>query len=224
MPSSFDRQISLLQSQLLEFANGAIEVVRSVQTLLVSDGPIDLNGLETDPGWESRDVTLEESCLSLLALHQPVARDLRRLASFLKINQEIERIHELGLGIVERTTRWRLASPSRSIPAKLRELANATPDRVAAAIDAFRTNDLSLAYRVRADDDVVDALNRQVLEGLTRDLQSDPEMACDNLLLFAASRDLERIGDHATNIAEDVIYMIQGTIIRHQRTPDRVPA
>ncbi len=224
MPSSFDRQITMLQNDLLEFATGAIDVVRSARTLVVTDRIVDPNQLATDPGWESRDVTLEESCLGLLALHQPVARDLRRLASFLKINQEVERIHELALGIIERVSRWRLSSHCRPIPAKLRALAEATPDRVAAAVEAFRTHDLALAYRVRAEDDVVDTLNREVLENLTRDLQADPETACDNLLLFSASRDLERIGDHATNIAEDVIYMIQGTIIRHQRTPERVPA
>jgi phosphate transport system protein len=224
MPSSFDRQITMLQNDLLEFATGAIDVVRSARTLLVTDGIVDPNQLATDPGWENRDVTLEESCLGLLALHQPVARDLRRLASFLKINQEIERIHELALGIVERVSRWRLSSQCRPIPAKLRDLAEATPDRVAAAVEAFRTHDLALAYQVRVEDDVVDTLNREVLENLTRDLQADPETACDNLLLFSASRDLERIGDHATNIAEDVIYMIQGTIIRHQRTPERVSA
>lgn len=162
-----------------------------------------------------REVQIEEECLKLLALHQPVAVDLRRVAAVLKINADLERIADLAVNIGERT--FRLAAfPKFNAPANLDVMAEFAIAMVRDAINAFVRLDVETARSVCGRDDRVDELNRQVINDLQELIAARPSEIEPALHFFSASRHVERIADHATNIAEDVVYLVDGEIARHR--------
>lgn len=164
---------------------------------------------------DQRDVQIEENCLKSLALHQPVAIDLRRITTMMKISAELERVADLGVHIAERACG--MSSFARlEVPDKLKQMARIAIDMLHRSIDAYVELDTKLARDVCAEDDAVDELNREVIEMLQRVMQSSPESIEAALHLFSASRHIERVADHATNIAEDVVYLVEGEIIRHR--------
>lgn len=162
------------------------------------------------------DVDIEESCLKMLALHQPVAIDLRRIAAILKINSELERIGDLAENIVERASALRNL-PVIAIPGKLMEMARGAVDMVDRALVAYTDQRLDLAQQILLEDDRIDRLNREIIDELTVTMRMSPSKIEAALHLFSVSRHVERIADHATNIAEDVIYLIEGEIVRHRQ-------
>ncbi len=161
------------------------------------------------------EVHIEEECLKILALHQPVATDLRRVAAVMKINNDLERIGDLAVNIVDRTEGISLYTDV-PIPALLDRMAAAAIEMVHRALDAFVNLDSSLARAVTLQDAEIDQLNRQVIEELREFMTQRPDLAEPALQLFSASRHIEQIADHASNIAEDVLYLIQGEIARHR--------
>lgn len=161
------------------------------------------------------DVYVEEECLKILALHQPVAVDLRRVATILKINSDLERIADLAVNICERTQSL-VKHPEFRSPANLDEMAETAIGMVRDALNAFVQLDIDLARDVCRRDDVVDDLNRQVIDDLVALIQRESTNTEAALHFYSASRHVERIGDHATNIAEDVIYLVDGEIARHR--------
>lgn len=170
---------------------------------------------ERDHEIDRWDVRIEEECLKILALHQPVAIDLRRIAAVLKITGELERVADLGVHIAERA--GAMAGHSEIvIPEKLQHMARIALDMVHKSIDAYVELDSDLAQSVCAEDDEVDELNRQIIQELTETMKSSPELVDPAMHLFSASRHIERVADHATNIAEDVVYLVEGAIIRHR--------
>ncbi|MCD0460254.1 phosphate signaling complex protein PhoU [Roseiconus lacunae] len=161
------------------------------------------------------EVLIEEECLTVLALQQPVASDLRRTAAALKINSDLERIADLALNLAERTES--LAKfPQLDIPDRLTNMVLFSIEMLHDAREAFLKTDRTLAAKVRRDDSELDDLNRQVIVELTEKMEANPELVSGYLHLFSASRIVERIGDHATNIAEDIEYVVDGEIHRHQ--------
>ncbi|MCA9257666.1 MAG: phosphate signaling complex protein PhoU [Planctomycetales bacterium] len=162
-----------------------------------------------------REVQIEEECLKLLALHQPVAVDLRRVATVLKINSDLERIADLAVNIGERTYRL-TASPEFDAPHNLDEMSELAISMVRDALDAFVRLDVETAHSVCKRDDRVDHLNRQVITDIQDVIVAQPSSIEPALHFFSASRHVERIADHATNIAEDVIYLVDGEIARHR--------
>lgn len=172
--------------------------------------------IEADDEIDRWDVEIEEECLKILALHQPVAVDLRRIASILKITSELERVADLAVNIAERA-RGLAAGPDVEIPDKLRYMAEAALSMLHEAIEAFVEQDSFLARKVCAQDDHVDALNREIINDLVQTMQKRPDIIEPTMHLFSASRHVERVADHATNIAEDVVYLVEGEIIRHHR-------
>lgn len=170
---------------------------------------------ERDDEIDRWDVQIENECLKLLALHQPVANDLRRIASVLKITGELERVADLAVHIAERAC-GTLERPGAVIPVKLREMAVLAVDMLHRAIDSYVELDPYKARNVCTDDDRVDELNRQIIRELTQRMQSAPDLVEPLMHVFSASRHVERVADHATNIAEDVVYMVEGVIIRHR--------
>ena len=163
------------------------------------------------------DVRIEEECLKLLALHHPVAIDLRRIAAVLKITGELERVADLGVHIAERASglcEW----PELAVPDRLKEMARAAIDMLHRSIDAYVELDSAAARDVCAADDVVDELNREIIADLKEIMKHSPDLIDPALHLFSASRHIERVADHATNIAEDVVYLVEGEIIRHRRS------
>jgi phosphate transport system protein len=161
------------------------------------------------------DVKIEEDCLKILALHQPVAIDLRRITTVMKITGELERVADLGVNIAERASSL-VGIESIEIPAKLQEMARVALEMLHQSIDSYVELDSQLAQQVILEDNIVDERNRQIIDELTAVIKLNPEQVEAGLHLFSASRHIERVADHATNIAEDVVYLVEGEIIRHK--------
>lgn len=169
--------------------------------------------------WE---VSIEEECLKILALHQPVAADLRRITAVLKISAELERVADLGVHIAERA-QGLSAGPHIDVPDTLKQMSQRAIQMLHKSIDAYVELDSKLARSVCAQDDEVDQLNREVIDQLTELMEQSPEKVKVALHLFSASRHIERVADHATNIAENVVYLVEGAIIRHRSPIENLP-
>lgn len=170
---------------------------------------------EKDNEIDRWDVRIEEECLKILALHQPVAMDLRRIATVMKIVGELERVADLGVHIAERASalvEW----PDVVVPERLKEMSHLALDMLHRSIDAYVELDSKVARQVCAADDSVDKLNREIIAELTETMKRAPHLVQPAMHLFSASRHIERVADHATNIAEDVVYLVEGEIIRHR--------
>lgn len=161
------------------------------------------------------DVKIEEECLKILALHQPVANNLRRVTTVLKIAWELERVADLAVNIAERAADL-AACPHIEIPDKLDHMAHVSLDMLRLSLDSFVNLDSRLARDVCRQDDIVDTLNREIIQELLERMQKAPSIIEPAMHLFSASRHVERVADHATNIAEDVVYLVEGEIIRHR--------
>jgi phosphate transport system protein len=161
------------------------------------------------------EVRIEEECLKLLALHQPVAGDLRRITTVFKVNVDLERIGDLASNIAERAKgvhEWE----NFPIPDGLPEMAERALEMVKLALDAFVQSNTALAKQVIGMDSRVDELNVTVIEELRSLMQRNSAIVAPALHCFSAARHIERIADHAENIAEDVIYLVDGDIVRHR--------
>jgi phosphate transport system protein len=176
--------------------------------------PLAQSVIEGDRRIDLLEVELEEECLKLLALHQPMADDLRFLASCLKINNDLERVGDLATNIAERALDLEAGPPER-FPQHMIEMTEFSVRMLRESLDAFVNRDVALARRVCAEDDIVDQYHAEIMEELRKDMQSSPALVNRSTQLFSISICLERIADHATNIAEDVVYMVEGDIIRH---------
>ena len=171
--------------------------------------------LEMENHINQSEIEIEEKCLALLALQHPVASDLRKTAAALKINAELERIADLALNLAERAESLN-EYPEVEIPAKLTEMVLFAREMLQDAKTSFLDNDAELARKVHESDNQLDAMNREIIEEIASSIASDPERAAIYLHVFSASRIVERIGDLATNIAEDVEYVVSGAISRHR--------
>jgi len=176
---------------------------RLAQEVVAADGEID-----------RMEVQVEEECLKLLALYQPVAGDLRFIVAALKINNDLERMGDLAANIAKGAARLAAHDPVE-VPADLAAMAAKTRSMVKRSLDALVNADPALAQEVCADDDEVDAFRRNLRERMQAAIAEAPERTEAIMTLFMAVGHLERIADMATNIAEDVIYTVQGKIIRH---------
>ena len=162
------------------------------------------------------EVSIEEDCLKILALHHPVALDLRRVSTIIKINVDLERMADLACNVAERA-RALSAYPTFVVPDRMPGMARDSAAMVRMAIDAFIHSDARMAREVIQRDEAVDAANKRILAELVERMKSDPESIDPALLCFSASRHIERLADHAENIAEDVVYFVDGDIVRHKR-------
>jgi len=171
--------------------------------------------IEHDVDIDHKEVEVEESCLKVLALHQPVAGNLRFIVAVLKINNDLERIGDLAVNIAERAA-YLATQPALDMGFDFSTMSTKTQAMLKDSLDALVNLDADLAYKVCASDDEVDALNRQMYVDVQQAIHAHPEDTGSLIHLLSASRHLERIADGATNIAEDVIYMINGEIIRHR--------
>jgi phosphate transport system protein len=170
--------------------------------------------MATDMLIDEREVDVEEECLKILALYQPVAGDLRFVAAVIKINSELERIGDLASNIAERATEVAVAAPV-ALPDALPVMADRVQTILEKSLDALVRQDAVGARLVLAADDEIDDLYRTLLGQLKDQLRDDLEHLDAVVTLFSVARYLERLADHATNIAEDVLYMVEGEIRRH---------
>jgi phosphate transport system protein len=165
---------------------------------------------------DTKEVELEEACLKVLALHQPVAADLRFIVAVLKVNNDLERIGDLASNVAERARALASEDPL-PIPLRFEELGEKVLDMVRGSLDALVNIDTELARKVCADDDIVDEMNRDLFRRAQAMMRDKPETVEAAVNALSASRHLERMADQATNIAEDVIFMVEGEIVRHGR-------
>jgi phosphate transport system protein len=208
-----------LERRLLFLGARVEEAVRkSIKALLERRSDLATQVVEGDDSVDREEVEIEEDCLKILALHQPVATDLRFIAACLKINNDLERIGDLAVNIANRA-RLLLESAPVDVPAPLEEISEISAGMLRSSLDAFVKEDARAAREVLAADSRVDALHRDVIDGLIADVRRGRATVDKMLPLFSVSKNLERIADHATNIAEDVVYLVEGEIIRHQSVP-----
>jgi phosphate transport system protein len=165
---------------------------------------------------DRREIAVESECLKLLALHQPVAADLRFIITVLKVNNDLERMGDLAKNIAERAAYLCQHDPI-GVPLDFHRMFSKVRDMVGRSLDALVKRDTALARSVIDMDDEVDELNREMFMALQPAMREDPEIIVRAVHTLSASRDLERIADLATNIAEDVVFMIDGDVIRHQQ-------
>jgi phosphate transport system protein len=176
------------------------------------------------------EVDVEDEGLKILALHQPVAADLRYIVAVIKINHDLERIGDLAVHIAERGL-FLCGQPPVEIPSRLGEMADKTEAMLRKVLDAFVNLNATAAREVCADDREIDGINRDIMGQVKAAVTRDPASFELALQVLHISRHLERIADHATNIAEDLIYLVEGRIVRHtpevtgdrQTTPDNAP-
>ena len=216
MPTLVAAEINKLKKSILTM--GAVveeRVLLSVKAVHERDERLARKIIDGDPEVDRLEVDLEEECLKILALHQPVAIDLRFIVSVIKINSDLERIADLAVNIAERAAF--LATQSKThVPADLSVMSEKVKIAVKKCLDAFVNMDTALAKEVIRMDDEIDGLNRSLYHQAETGMVDKPERIGCLIHLLSVSRYLERIADHATNIAEDVIYMIEGEIVRHQ--------
>lgn len=221
MAGHFIKEIEKLKTQILELSAVVEEDLRrAVRSIEERDASLAEKVIEADSQIDRQEVDVEEECLKILTLYQPVATDLRFVIAVLKINNDLERIGDLAVNIAERAIFLSTMPPSL-VPLDFARMMEKVQEMVKKSLDSLVRLDAALAREVCADDDVVDDLNREMYELIKEGIRRNPTKDNINVMihLLSVSRHLERIADHATNIAEDLIYMIEGEIVRH-RTED----
>ncbi len=171
--------------------------------------------IDGDREIDEREVDIEEDCLKILAIHQPVADHLRYIVAVLKMNNDLERIGDLAVNIAERAELISSQDPI-PIPFDYFTMAQRVQEMLEQSLDSMVNRDVALAYEVCAQDDDVDIMKTAMQGQFAEEIRKGQEHVESMINLFLVSRHLERIADHATNIAEDVIYMITGEIHRHR--------
>jgi phosphate transport system protein len=198
---------------LVATAKDAVE--KAVRSVDERDAALAQAVVDGDFELDRAEVGLEEDCLKILALHQPVATNLRIIVSVMKMNNDIERIGDLAVNIAERglflCSQAPVAAPSDLAKMRLKTLAMLT-----GSVDALVQLDTKRAREIRAADDEVDDINRQLFQDFFAAVHKNPEQVERLLSYLSVGRHLERIADYATNIAEDVIYLMEGEIVRHK--------
>ncbi len=216
MSKHLQRDLDHLQSLLLAMAAEVEQAIhKAIRALQERDPELARDVIAGDARIDEEENQVEEECLKILALHQPVAVDLRRAAAALKINTDLERMADLAEDIAERAL-YLVQLPPVPIPERLQRMTDLTATMVRQSLDAFVNLDTNQARRVCRLDDEVDSYNSAIIEDLVRMMRQSPDRVEAGLSLFSATRHLERIADHATNIAEDVIYLVEGAIVRHR--------
>jgi phosphate transport system protein len=223
MSVHLQREIGRLKAKLLEMGSEVEETVRdAVRAVLTRDRTLAESVSRREEEIDILEVDIEEECLKVLALHQPVAVDLRYIVGMLKINQDMERIGDLARHVADRA-QVLAGQADVSIPDELGLMADKSRRMLMRSLDAFVQLNAGEARDVCASDEAVDRLHRTVAANVTAAMRQHPEMVGLNLQILHIARHLERIADHATNIAEDLIYMVEGRIVRHQH-PIAAPA
>lgn len=216
MSIHMEKEINHLKKTLLELgAEVEMNVHKAVQSLNNRDIPLAQHIIHADHTIDRREVDLEEDCLKILALHQPVAIDLRFVIAVLKINNDLERIGDLSVNIAEKTMFLAKKDPV-DVPFDFDGMSEKTKVMLKNSLDALVNMDSNLAWEVCGADDEVDAINREMYGQVQDGIRENIDQIESLIHYLGVARHLERIADHATNIAEDVIYMVDGVIVRHK--------
>ena len=215
MQRHIDLEVQSLKEELVRMAGLAESAIGSAVKALVSrDAEMARHVIASDAAINSLEIEIDERCLRALALYQPEASDLRFIAMALKINNDLERMGDQAVNIAERTLellKEPLLKPLIDIP----RMADVAQRMVKESLDAFVQADVHAARAVCERDDEVDRYDDQIFRELLTYMMEDPKAITRSVNLILVSRHLERIADHATNIAEDVIYLVEGKTIKH---------
>jgi len=220
MAKQLPRQIDGLKQKIL-FVGTLVEeaITKAISALINRDRNLANSVIEADSEIDRMEVDVEEEVLKILALYQPVAADLRFVVAVLKINNDLERMGDLAKNVAKRVVF--LANCERfDLPVDFRGMATCAQSMVKESLDALVNSDPALAQRVRESDDTVDTMRRTIEKQIEEQIAAHPDRTECLLRLASVARHLERIADMATNIAEDVIYMAEGEIVRHRALPD----
>lgn len=216
MSKHLQHQIEALKQKIL-LVGTLVEdaIAKAISALVNRNGDLARAIIERDDEIDRMEVDVEEECLKVLALYQPVAADLRFVVAVLKINNDLERMGDLARNIAKRVAY--LASHERvELPAEFRGMAAQAQSMVRRSLDALVNRDTLIARQIRDDDDEVDAVQRIIRDRIQSQMRQSPEKLDLYMRLLSVSRHLERLADMATNVAEDVIYMVEGDIVRHR--------
>lgn len=217
MPSILQREIEKLKKHILSL--GAMvekNVDMAVKALKTKDKAVSENIIAADKKVDEYEVEIEEECLKVLALHQPVAVDLRFITSIMKINNDLERIGDEAVNIAERVI-YIASSEPMQVDIDYKIMTEKTRFMLKSSLDALVNLDVDLAKKIILMDNEVDDFNRDIFKKVVEMIGRNPGHAAYLISFFSISRYLERIADHATNIAEDVIYLAEGVIKRHKK-------
>jgi phosphate transport system protein len=215
MSIHLNRDLENVQRRVLALASTVEQIVdKSIRALFERDALLARSLMESDTSIDMEENLIEEECLKIFALHQPVAVDLRRVAAIVKINSDLERMADLAANIAERALAL-AQGPEVAVPASFRQMTDLANTMVRDSLDAFVELDVVLAKRVCRLDDEVDRYHRAIIDHVRDFMKQSPNNVDPGLHLISAARQLERVADHATNIAEDVVYLVEGKIIRH---------
>lgn len=215
MTLQFQREVVKLKANLLELCQTVEkQVEKAVRSFLERDTSLANEIIGSDHKIDLKEVEVEEECLKILALHQPVANDLRFVVATLKINNDLERIGDLAVNIAERAKFLNSKDPV-VLDFDFEAMSHKTSLMLKKALDALIKNNLDLTREVMKEDDDVDQFNRNMYDVVYKGIKKNPENAEVLIHYLSISRHLERIADYATNISEDIIYMVEGSIVRH---------
>lgn len=216
MPVRLQKELQKLKKRILSLGAMVEERVRmAIQAVQTRDATLAKNIIDTDREIDEAEVEVEEECLKILALHQPVAVDLRFITAVIKINNDLERIGDEAVNIAERVA-YIAKRPPVTVPLDYGLMAEKTESMLKTSLDSLVNLDVDLAYEVCLKDDEIDDMDRSNHNILRDVIRHQPERVTSLTNLLSVSRHLERIADHATNIAEEVIYMVEGEISRHR--------
>jgi phosphate transport system protein len=220
MTMQFQKELDRLKKQILHLGAMVEEHVdMAIKAVEKKDATLAGEVIKADLKVDDLEVEIEEECLKLLALYQPVAEDLRFIIAVIKINHDLERIGDEAVNIAERMVYISTRAP---VPVSFdyRLMSEKTRAMLKSSLDALVTMDEDLANKVRLKDDEVDQINREIYDHVKQAILENPDKGGYLINLFSIARNLERIADHATNIAEEVIYLVEGIIQRHRFKKD----
>ncbi|HHT9147432.1 MAG TPA: phosphate signaling complex protein PhoU [Candidatus Wujingus californicus] len=216
MERHFDQQLGALRKNLIQMAS-LVEtaIANAVKSLIERDSKLAQRVIKSDEDIDSLELEIDKQCVDLLALRQPLAIDLRFITSSIKITNNLERMGDLAVNIAERViplSQEPQLKPLIDIP----RMATITQTMVKDSIDAFVNRDTELARSVYERDSTVDALNDQIFRELLTYMMQDPGNITRAVHLVLISRHLERIADHSTNIAEEIVYIVKAKVVKHR--------
>ena len=223
MQRHLDLELGRIKDELARMAGLAEEAIGlSIKSLVQRDAETARQVIANDDAVNALEIEVDELCLRTMALYQPEAKDLRFLAMALKINNDLERMGDQGVNIAERTLEL-LKEPQLKPLIDIPRMAEIAQRMVKDSLDAFVRQDVELARAVCARDDEVDKLDDQIFRELLTYMMEDNRAITRAVNLILVSRHLERIADHATNIAEDVVYLVEGRTINHRVAEEQPP-
>ena len=216
MSRQFDELLADLKARVARMGAMVQQVVdQAVEAVLGADVRLAQRVIEGDARIDDEEVRVEKAAIDLLALHQPAAGDLRLITTIIKANSDLERIADCAVNVAQRVAPLARDGRDAPPPPDLRLMCDSVVTALRDAIRAFNQGDVDLARQVVRSDQMVDALYHQIVQDMLARIESDGRRAGADLSNIMVAKNLERIADHCTNIAEDVIYVHTGRIIRH---------